>query len=67
MTNDSRRTTHDFPSSICYSSYAVSCSIKFLRFGMIKKRYTFATEIGPIVQWISTFVKASADKGMVIS
>jgi hypothetical protein len=37
------------------------------RFGMIKKKHTFATEIGPIVQWISTFAKATADKGMEVS
>ena len=34
---------------------------------MIKKKPTFATDFGPIVQWISTFAEASANKGMEVS
>jgi hypothetical protein len=30
---------------------------------MSKKKYTFAPEFGPIVQWISTFAKVTAYKG----
>jgi len=35
------------------------------RFDKVKKSNTFATATGSIVQWISTFAKASVDEGVI--
>ena len=44
--HDARRT------DILPASCAVCLTFEFIWFGMTKKRYTFATDFGPIVQWI---------------